>query len=44
MMTNEFEMSIIGELSYFIGLQINQLKNDTFMSQGKCKVQMARGG
>jgi hypothetical protein len=35
MMANEFEMSMIGELSYFLGLQIKQLKNDTFMSQGK---------
>jgi hypothetical protein len=35
MMTNEFEMSIIGELSYFFGLQIKQLKNGTFESQGK---------
>jgi hypothetical protein len=35
MMANEFEMSIIGELSYFFGLQIKQLKNGTFESQGK---------
>jgi hypothetical protein len=35
MMANEFEMSMIRELSYFFGLQIKQLKNDTFMSQGK---------
>ena len=35
MMANEFEMSMIGELSYFLGLQIKQLKNGTFMSQGK---------
>jgi hypothetical protein len=35
MMANEFEMSMIGELSYFLGLQIKQLKNDTFVSQGK---------
>jgi hypothetical protein len=35
MMTNEFEMSMIGELSYFLGLQIKQLKNDIFVSQGK---------
>ena len=35
MMANEFEMSIIGELSYFLGLQIKQLKNGTFVSQGK---------
>ena len=35
MMSSEFEMSIIGELSYFLGLQIKQLKNGTFVSQGK---------
>ena len=35
MMANEFEMSMIGELSYFHGLQIKQLKNGTFVSQGK---------
>ena len=34
-MANEFEMSMIRELSYFLGLQIKQLKNDTFVSQGK---------
>jgi hypothetical protein len=35
MMANEFEMSMIEELSYFLGLQIKQIKNDTFVSQGK---------
>ena len=35
MMANEFEISKIGELSYFLGLQIKQLKNGTFVSQGK---------
>jgi hypothetical protein len=30
MMANEFEMSMIGELSYFLGLQIKKMKNDTF--------------
>jgi hypothetical protein len=35
MMANEFEISMIGELSYFLGLQIKQIKNGTFMSQGK---------
>ena len=35
MMASEFEMSMIGELSYFLGLQIKQLKNGTFVSQGK---------
>ena len=28
-------MSMIGELSYLLGLQIKQLKNGTFVSQGK---------
>jgi hypothetical protein len=28
-------MSMIGELSYSLRLQIKQLKNDTFVSQGK---------
>jgi hypothetical protein len=35
MMANEFEMSMIGDLSYFLGLQIKQLKNGIFVSQGK---------
>jgi hypothetical protein len=35
MMANEFEMSMIRELSYFLELQIKQMKNDTFVSQGK---------
>jgi hypothetical protein len=29
MMANEFEMSMIEELFYFLGLQIKQLKNGT---------------
>jgi hypothetical protein len=35
MMANEFKMSMIGELSYFLSLQIKQLKNGTFVSQDK---------
>ena len=35
MMANEFEMSMIEELSYFLSLQIKQMKNNTFVSQGK---------
>ena len=35
MMTSEFEMSMIGEHSYFLSLQIKQMKNGTFVSQGK---------
>jgi hypothetical protein len=35
MMANEFEMSMIRELNYFLRLQIKQLMNGTFVSQGK---------
>ena len=35
MMASEFEMFMIGEISYFLGLQIKQMKNGTFGSQGK---------
>ena len=35
MMASEFEMFMIGELSYFLRLQIKQMKNGTFVSQGK---------
>ena len=31
-MSREFEMSKIGELSFFLGLQIKQLKEGTFVS------------
>ena len=34
-MQGEFEMSMMGELNYFLGLQIRQLKNGTFLSQSK---------
>jgi hypothetical protein len=34
-MASEFKMFMIGELSYFLGLQIKQMKNGTFVSQGK---------
>ena len=42
MMANEFEMSIIGELSYFLGLQIKQLKNGIFISKGKYIKEMVK--
>ena len=35
MIANEFEMFMIRELSQFLGLQIKQLKNGAFVSQGK---------
>jgi len=37
-MHGEFEMSMMGELNYFLGLQIKQLNHGTFLSQTKyCK-------
>jgi hypothetical protein len=35
MMSREFEMSMIGELNFFLGLQIKQLKEGTFITQDK---------
>jgi hypothetical protein len=34
-MIQKFEMSMMGELNYFLGFQIKQLKGDTFISQTK---------
>ena len=41
-MQTEFEMSMIGELSYFLGLQVNQLKNGIFISQIKYVKEMLK--
>ncbi len=34
-MTQKFEMSMMGELTYFLGFQVKKLKDDTFLSQMK---------
>jgi hypothetical protein len=34
-MMQKFEMSMMGELTYFLGFQVKQLKDDTFISQTK---------
>jgi hypothetical protein len=34
-MTQKFEMSMMGELNYFLGFQVKQLKEGTFISQMK---------
>jgi len=34
-MQNEFEMSLIGELTFFLGLQISQQDEGIFISQTK---------
>ena len=37
-MKSEFEMSMVGELNYFLGLQVKQLKESIFLNQAKyCK-------
>jgi len=37
-MKSEFEMSMVGELNYFLGLQVKQLKDEIFLNQAKyCK-------
>jgi hypothetical protein len=35
MMENEFQMSMMGELSFFLAIQVNQMKQDTFVHQAK---------
>jgi hypothetical protein len=35
LMTQRFEMSMMGELKHFLGLQVRQLEKGTFISQEK---------
>ena len=45
MMQEEFEMSMMGELNFFLGLQIKQAKDGIFISQTKyCKELLKRFG
>jgi hypothetical protein len=32
---NEFQMSMMGELTFFLGIQVKQMKQDTFVHQVK---------
>ena len=34
-MQGEFEMNMIGELTFFLGLQVKQTKDETFINQAK---------
>jgi hypothetical protein len=34
-MENEFQMSMMGELTFFLGIQVKQMKQGTFMHQAK---------
>ena len=45
LMQSEFEMSMIGELTFFLGLQIKQMKDEIFISQNKyCRELLKRFG
>jgi hypothetical protein len=35
MMESEFQMSIMGELTFFLGIQLKQTKQGTFVHQAK---------
>jgi hypothetical protein len=35
MMKKEFQMSIMGELTFFLGIQVKQTKQGTFVHQAK---------
>jgi hypothetical protein len=35
MMENEFQMSMMGELTFFLGIQVKQTKHGTFVHQAK---------
>jgi hypothetical protein len=35
MIEKEFQMSMMGELTFFLGIQIKQMKQDTFIHQVK---------
>jgi hypothetical protein len=41
-MHNEFEMSLLGELSFFLGLQIHQSNQGIFISQTKYIIEMLK--
>jgi hypothetical protein len=36
MMESEFQMSIMGGLTFFLGIQVKQTKQDIFVHQAKC--------
>jgi hypothetical protein len=36
MMESEFQMSIMGELTFFLGIQVKQMRQGIFMHQAKC--------
>ncbi|GJX18953.1 retrovirus-related pol polyprotein from transposon TNT 1-94 [Tanacetum coccineum] len=41
-MHDEFEMSMMGELNFFLGLQIKQMEDEIFFNQSKCIKEMLK--
>ena len=41
-LTNELEMKDLGALHYFLGLEVQQSKNEVFLSQGKYTVDILK--
>jgi len=41
-MQSEFEMSLVGELTYFLGLQVKQMEDTIFVSQSKYAKNIAK--
>jgi hypothetical protein len=35
MRENEFQMSMMGQLTFFLGIRVKQMKQDTFIHQAK---------
>jgi hypothetical protein len=35
MMENEFQMSMMGELTFFLGIKVKKMKEDIFIHQAK---------
>jgi hypothetical protein len=42
LMTRKFEMSMMGELKFFLGFQVKQLREGTFISQEKYTLDMLK--
>ena len=41
-MQKEFEMSMMGELNFFLGIQVKQLKHGTFLNQTKYCIELIK--
>ncbi|GAA0164152.1 hypothetical protein LIER_19857 [Lithospermum erythrorhizon] len=41
-LNGEFDMSMVGELKYFLGIQMNQMKESIFISQSKYAINLVK--